>query len=197
LRFVRAPKRQKLAFVAVQRQHRQMQTRVKSAQWLVNVRSALVAAVIAISLAMSHRHAEARTERQFRYEPTKVWSTALRFVRVNENLAVIEKDADAGFILFELREEKKIFRGSVEILTVTESGRTSVRFVIQIADRPSYVEIAMMDRLERKLRDELGAPSPAPTTPLKPRVVVDKPGGGDDKDRKDGEVKDSAVEKNQ
>jgi hypothetical protein len=120
----------------------------------------------ATMMALAH-NAQARTERGFRYEPAKVWATALRFVRVNENLAVIDKDAEAGFILFEVREEKKIYRGSLEILTVTEQGRSFVRFVIQIADKPSYLEIAMMDRLERKLRDELGLPSPAPSPPPK------------------------------
>jgi hypothetical protein len=49
-----------------------------------------------------------------------------------------------------------------------------VRFVLQIADRPSWLEIAMLERLERKLRAELGSPSPAPDAPP-PRKDDPKP----------------------
>jgi len=37
--------------------------------------------------------------------------------------------------------------------------------VLQIADRPSWLEIAMLGRLERKLRAELGSPAPPPSEP--------------------------------
>ena len=44
--------------------------------------------------------------------------------------------------------------------------RHQVRFVIAIEDRPSWMEIEMLSRLERKLRAELGSPPDA--TPRKP-----------------------------
>ncbi len=102
----------------------------------------------------------ARTERTLGYTASTAFGTAVRFLRVNEGVAIIEKDADAGYILFDLVEGKRHFRGSVEVLPVVKDGKdgSSVRFVIQIADQPSYIEMAMMERLERKLRDELGAP---------------------------------------
>ena len=46
-------------------------------------------------------------------------------------------------------------------------GRKVVRFVVKIEDRPSWLEVKMLERLERKLRVELGSPSPEPT-PKKP-----------------------------
>jgi hypothetical protein len=92
-----------------------------------------------------------------------VWPTALRFLVVDERVKVVEKDADAGYVLFELKDDGKIYRGSLEVLTVVRDRRTSVRFVLQIEDRPDWLEVAMLTRLERKLRSELGSPAPPPT----------------------------------
>jgi hypothetical protein len=91
----------------------------------------------------------------------------VRFIRVDERLKIVEKDADAGYVLFELHEEKKTFRGSLEIATILEDGRSYTRFVVTVEDRPAYLEVGMLQRLEHKLRVELGSPSPAPS--LKPK----------------------------
>ncbi len=48
-------------------------------------------------------------------------------------------------------------------MTVVVDGRTLVKFVMQIDERPSWVEISMLTRLERKLRSELGTPAPPPS----------------------------------
>ena len=105
----------------------------------------------------------ARSEKTLAYPRDQAWPAAVRFIRVDERLKVIEKDNDAGYVLFELREDKKTFRGSLEVIDIVKDGRHLVRFVIQIEDRPSWLEIEMLNRLERKLRTELGAPAPAPT----------------------------------
>jgi hypothetical protein len=55
------------------------------------------------------------------------------------------------------------------VVAVTEDKRPSLKFVIQIEDRPSYIETAMLGRLERKLRVELGDPPPPPSQRDKPR----------------------------
>ena len=39
-----------------------------------------------------------------------------------------------------------------------------MRVVITIAGQPSYVEAVLLDKLERKLKAELGEPAPAPPT---------------------------------
>ncbi len=119
--------------------------------------------------------AHARTERSFGYSATSVFGTTVRFLRVNEGVKVIEKDADAGYILFELVDGKRSFRGSIEVLAVEKDGRNMVRFVIQIADQPSYIEMAMMERLERKLHDELGMPVSAPSKPAPSKEQVVPP----------------------
>ncbi len=117
--------------------------------------------------------AYARSEKTLAYVREQAWPTAVRFLRVDEHLKITEKDADAGFVLFELSEEKKTFRGSLEVISIVKDGRAQVRFVIAIADRPSYLEISMLERLEHKLRVELGSPTPTPTP--KPKPDPDEP----------------------
>ena len=117
----------------------------------------------------------ARSEKTLAYPRDQAWPAAVRFVRVDLGLKILEKDAEAGYVLFELHEdkEKKTFRGSLEVIDVVQDGRHVVRFVMQIEDRPSWLEIEMLTRLERKLRAELGAPAPAPTP--KPAPKKDEP----------------------
>src|SRR5204862_275874 len=90
--------------------------------------------------------------------------------------------ADAGYVVFELRDDGKIFRGSLEVVTIVRDGRSEVRFVLQIADRPSWLEIAMLGRLEAKLRAELGSPAPPPSQP----PAKTEPGKDSGKDRDGG-----------
>jgi hypothetical protein len=113
--------------------------------------------------------AAARADKTLAYRREQAWPTAVRFLVVDERARITDKDADAGYVIFELRDEGKTFRGALELAAVDQDGRPAVRFVLQVADRPSWVEIAMLTRLERKLRAELGAPTPPPApTPAKP-----------------------------
>lgn len=107
--------------------------------------------------------ADARSEKTLAYPRDAAWPAAVRFIRVDEHLKVTEKDAEAGYVIFELKDEGKTFRGSLEVIDATRDGRHVVRFVIAIDDRPSWVELAMLNRLEQKLKAELGSPAPAPS----------------------------------
>lgn len=107
--------------------------------------------------------ADARSEKTLAYPREQAWPAAVRFLAVDERLKLVEKDADAGYVLFELRDEGKVFRGSLEVVVVIVEGRTLVRFVLTIEDRPSWLETSMLGRLEKKLRLELGSPAPAPS----------------------------------
>ena len=49
------------------------------------------------------------------------------------------------------------------MIEVVKDGRKLVRFVMTIEDRPQWVEIELLTKLERKLRAELGTPAPAPS----------------------------------
>ena len=144
----------------------------------------LLAAALGLMLATSV--ADARSEKTLAYQRDAAWPAAVRFLRVDARLKIIEKDADAGFVIFEYREDNKTFRGALEVIDVTKDGRKLVRFVIQIEDRPSWVEVEMLTKLERKLRAELGSPAPAPSPPPSkdaPKKEEPKP---DDKPKDDG-----------
>ena len=89
----------------------------------------------------------------------------MRFFRIDEKVKIVEKDAEAGYLVFELTDDGKRFTGSAELIKDTDRrGRKVTRVILQIADRPAYQEQGMLDRLDRKLRDELGPP-PAPPPP--------------------------------
>ena len=105
-------------------------------------------AVLALLLCASI--ASAKTQRELAYPYAEVWPAMLRFLRVDEKLTIVEKDADAGYILFELQDGKKTFRGSAE---VAKAGDTT-RVIITIKDRPSYMEDGLLERFERKLKEE-------------------------------------------
>lgn len=122
------------------------------------IASALLAAVLGAA-----SPALARSEKTLAYSREQAWSPSVRFLAVDERLKLVEKDADAGYVLFELRDDGKLFRGSLEVTTVVIDGRSQVRFILKIEDRPSWLEIAMLQRLERKLRAELGSPAPPPS----------------------------------
>jgi hypothetical protein len=107
--------------------------------------------------------AHARSQRTLAYPRDQAWPAAVRFLAVNERLRLVDRDPDAGYVLFELRDEGKVFRGALEVIPAVESGRPVVRFVLTIEDRPSWLELGMLERLERKLRAELGSPAPAPS----------------------------------
>ena len=109
----------------------------------------------------------AQSEKTLAYPSAKVFPAAVRFLRVNERLTIVEKDADAGYVMFELDQDGKTFPGALELVETESSGRPAVRLVLHIEDRPSYVEAAMLERLERKLRSELGSEPPPPPRPPK------------------------------
>jgi hypothetical protein len=119
----------------------------------------------AVLFSLASGTAWARSEKSLGYARDQVWPAAVRFLVVDEHLAITDKDPDAGYVLFELREDGKTFRGALELISVVEDKRPRLKLVLQIDDRPDWVELAMLTRLERKLRAELGSPSPAPTKP--------------------------------
>src|SRR5688572_335719 len=136
--------------------------------------------IFALLLASSTAHA--RSEKTLAYSREPAWSAAVRFIRVNAGLKVIEKDAEAGYVIFEFKEEKKTFRGSLELIEVVKDNRKQIRFVMTIEDRPTWVEIELLTKLERKLRAELGTPAPAPTPKPPPK---DEPKKDQDKPKQE------------
>jgi hypothetical protein len=135
---------------------------------------AAIAAVVLAALVAAPRPAAARSERTVSFPIERVWPTAVRFLRVDEGLAIVDKDAEAGYVVFELKDKGKTFRGALELVAIVDGdGRTAVRLVMTIDGRPEYTESGLLDRLLAKVHREYGEPPPAPA-PEKP-ARGDKP----------------------
>jgi hypothetical protein len=116
-------------------------------------------------------HAEARREQSYPYPFSRVWTAAVRMLRVEFESPITEKDKDSGYFLFNFTDAGKQHPGSVEVIRVLENGVESVRVVVQVPAMPTYVERMLLDHLTRKLGLEYGLP-PATKAP-----ASDKPAG--------------------
>jgi hypothetical protein len=127
----------------------------------------LAAAALSVVLLAVPAVAAARSEKTVDYGAAKVWPTAVRFLRVDAGVKITEKDADAGYVMFELVDEGKTYAGSLELVVADDDGGPRCRVVIHINDRPSYMEAVMLDKLELKLRADHGTPPPRRPPPAK------------------------------
>ena len=102
--------------------------------------------------------ASARTVRETTYRYDQIWSTTVRFLRVDSGFAVIEQDKGTGYVMFEYLDGGRSLHGAVELIPLEKNGAESVQLGLRIQDMPTYVENVLMDKLVRKLRDEYGEP---------------------------------------
>lgn len=127
------------------------------------LRSLTLAAAVLAALTTA---ASAKTERTARYTFDQVWPTAVRHLRVDEGFTIVEKDPDVGYVVFQVREEGKVFSGALEVMKHKDAGgRSSVRLVLRIGDRPAYMEAGVLDRMLAKLREEHGDPPAGESRP--------------------------------
>ncbi len=120
---------------------------------------ASVAAVLLVA-----QVAEARTGGTMEYGYEQVWSAIIRLVRVDLRMTIDERDKDLGFVLFQYREGKREFPGSIEVIEEkSDDGKVTIQAVVQIPGMPSYVEQVMLDQLKKKLKDDYGPPLPPPS----------------------------------
>ncbi len=119
-----------------------------------------MAIILSLSLSFATA-ATAKTQRELTYRYNQIWSTALRFLRVDNSFPVLEKDKRAGYILFEYRDRGRSFQSSLEIVPAVLKGKHIIRTRLRIMTMPTYVEVVLIDKLLRKLRDEYGDPPPA------------------------------------
>lgn len=105
--------------------------------------------------------ADARSERRLTYRATQVWSSAVRFLRVDLGYKILEKDKETGYLLFEYSDRGRAYQASLELIPVVDEGRKLVRARLKIEAMPTYVESVLLDKFLRKLRSEYGDPPPA------------------------------------
>lgn len=126
--------------------------------------------------ALSPGRALARREDTFGYPISRVWTSAVRLLRVDFECPITEKDREEGYFFFEYTDHGRKYPGSVELVPVKQNGVDSVRVVIQVPAMPTYVESLMLDRLGRKLREDFGepvAPTPEAPKPAEPPASKD------------------------
>lgn len=107
------------------------------------------------------RGAAAVVRTQSDYPFDQVWNAAIRLVRVDLGFEVVERDPEGGFVLFKYRGDAGTFNASLEIVRPAPGAKVGI--VIQVPEMPRYTELWLLDRLNRKMRDEYGAPPPRPT----------------------------------
>lgn len=115
---------------------------------------------VAAALVFTSPDALAKTSVESSYGFERTWNAALRLVRVDMGLKVVEKDDAAGYLLFEYKSPEsgtKISSGSVEIVRPRDEGGP-VQVVVQLPEMPRYHEMALADALGRKMRNEYGEP---------------------------------------
>jgi hypothetical protein len=139
---------------------------------------AVAAALLLLAVTLPQAPAEARSQAVLSYPPSEIWPTAIRFLRIDRGATLKEKDADSGYILFELTEGPKSYKGSLELVRTTDGEeRESTRVVVNLPDLPHHHEVTLLEKLTAKVKDEYGAP--APPVPRKPAEPAKKPAAPD------------------
>src|SRR5262245_19338485 len=69
--------------------------------------------------------AAVRTELRYRFD--QVWPAALRLVRVDLGCEIRERDAEAGFVLFDYKEGSRVVPGSIEVIRTEGEGEGQQR----------------------------------------------------------------------
>ena len=148
----------------------------------VRVTRALV--LVAMTMALAPAAALARSTSVVPYPQGEVWPTAIRFLRIDRGASIREKDVDSGYVLFDLPEGGKSWKGSLELVRVTDGeGREASKVVVSIPDLPRHFEGVLLDKLAIKLKDEYGSPAappprkPAPPSPEAPARKPPADGG--------------------
>lgn len=141
----------------------------------------LCALVLAAAALAAHPSpAAARSQTTVGYRVEAVFAATVRFVRVELDAKLLDKDGDAGYVVFEYVDDGKPYRAAFELVATERNGRTEVTIVLDIADRPDYLEAVLLERLRKKLRADLGdeprSPPPAPRPAPAPAPAPDGDG---------------------
>ena len=127
---------------------------------------AALALALGIGIGIAPSAALARSAVVVPYPIGDVWPATVRFLRVDHDYLIKEKDEPAGYLLFEVAESRRSYRAAIELVkTADGDGRAATQIVCTIADLPRRYETSLLDKLSAKVRDERGAPAPAPRKP--------------------------------
>ncbi len=115
----------------------------------------LVVALAALGLALSSTTAtSAKVTVDSPYTRAQTYNGALRYVRVDQQHEIVEKDVETGYFLFKYKADSSAATASVQVLEA--NGR--VRLVVQIPQYPEYHEQVLTKGIRDKLLEEYGEP---------------------------------------
>jgi hypothetical protein len=105
-----------------------------------------------------------------------VWPTAIRYLRVDRGYSIVDRDPEAGYLLFEFpvgRDSKG--SGSLEAFRTTDdAGRPSVNLQVGTDAGPSHLPTTIVDGISQKVKAERGQPAPPPPkAPPEPKPEPD------------------------
>lgn len=109
-------------------------------------------------------------ERVLPYPMDQVWPTAVRYLRVDRGYAIVDRDPDVGYLLFEFPlgrrgSPEQTGRGSIEMFSKADaSGRMGVQLKVTTDRGPPHLPHAVGEGIAAKVRAERGLPPPPPPT---------------------------------
>jgi hypothetical protein len=134
----------------------------------------LVVGAFALVLLSLIRRADARSSVDITYHYDDLWPIALRYVRVDLNAPIKDKDKDGGYVMFEMTDDDgKTYDCHLELARVRDfAGRDAVRATVDLGGLPLYREAEVLQGIQTKASNELGMPA-APSDPDAGQPVPD------------------------
>jgi hypothetical protein len=116
---------------------------------------------------------QARVTADSGYSKAQSYSAALRFLRVDKNFEVIERDPEAAYLIFRYptpQRKEGTSTGTIEVVELKDR----VTLIVNLSQMPRYHEQLLSQELQKKLRSEYGSP------PERKRPAKKKPADDDD-----------------
>ncbi len=102
--------------------------------------------------------AQAKVRESISENYDNIWSAAVRFIRVDKDWKILDKDKDAGFIVFMYTSEQgEASRASIELMKDADNpDKAKAAFVIQVSipKSSSIQERMLITDLRAKIREE-------------------------------------------
>ncbi len=103
------------------------------------------------------------------YPVDQVWGAAIRYLRVDRDYAIVDRDPETGYIVFEIPLGELQGRGTLEAFSTTDpSGRMSTQLQISTEAGPTHLPHTLIEGIAKKVRAERGQAPTAPRPPVAP-----------------------------
>jgi hypothetical protein len=105
--------------------------------------------------AFAAQPAHGRKSKLVSYALEVVYPTCIRYIRIDRNWPIAEKDQEGGYIIFTYIDKSgKRSRAAVELIRRGKEKAAKTRIVVTIGAAPAYVENEFLDKLANKLKQE-------------------------------------------